>query len=213
MVSNTMLDLLFVIVNIALFWFIGKSFDSKRSYGQCAIGFVMMLGFMEIPAGIVVACNGYKWIFAAIMFITLAGLILVSMIRWKREKETIPIPWKANIPVILCVVVLTVLSIAFCRYDWDDSFYVGNATLTQHSSIINPYDSTTGKYVNTVQYDFEIWESLIAVVSQIFHTESVIVMHTFLLPVLLILSASANLFLAEELFERDKKKCNIFLCY
>lgn len=107
----------------------------------------------------------------------------------------------------IMIIIELVLTSFYYRSDADDSFYVSNSNQFANSKYINQYDSSLGnKELGTVpMYDFQIWKSMIAVYSKIFRIESVIISHTFLVPILIIFSAFANYLLGRKLLKSKSK--------
>lgn len=70
------------------------------------------------------------------------------------------------------------------RSDSDDSFYVSNVALFANSSVLNPFDSSMGSHVvGTVpMYDFQIWESVLAMLCRVFRLGAAELCHTAMLP-------------------------------
>lgn len=114
--------------------------------------------------------------------------------------------------VVLCVILIQIiLTLCYYRSDADDSFYVSNVMLFQKSSVLNIYDSSFGiTSLGTVpMYDFQIWEAWMAVFSWMLGVDGATMMHTILIPGLLVLSSSAYIFLGRTLFD-DNTKAKIF---
>lgn len=202
--------LVITLILFSILYIAGTAGRQCEGFGSTAIGFTLYLGLLELFGSVFVALRLQK-----IYFIAIAIAILVLLLVFGLKKEKLIDKLRDNLKEcaigILVTMVLIVITFLLYRSDADDSFYVSNAALFQNSSILNPYDSSFGNtLLGTVpMYDFQVWESLVAIVSSLFHVEAVSMMHTFLLPVLLIASASGYLFLGEVLFD-DRKKANIF---
>lgn len=194
-------------------YIIGSTFycsTIKASY--FAIGFCFYLGILELLSFWIMAFQQKKMFFIIIALVIYIVFIFIAFnnYRIKINKST---EFKNNIPWLMITVILIIFVIIFYRSDADDSFYVSNATLFQNSDRLNLYDSSFGiKRLGTVpMYDFQIWESLISIISSLFHLEAVKVMHTYILPVLLVVSASSYLFLGSALLKTENiLKCTLF---
>lgn len=194
-------------------YLIGSVFTKEARAYNFAIGFCIYMGILELFGFWVVAVAEKKIYFESIALIIYAVFMILAIRRYKVQHINIAEAIRKNYLWMGITFVLIVLVIVFFRSDADDSFYVSNATLFQNSVNLNAYDSSFGiKELGTVpMYDFQVWESLIAVLSSMFRLEAVSVMHLFILPVLLILSASAYLFLGSILLKTDKiMKCTMF---
>ena len=209
--SEVLKVIIFLFISILSLYHIGNIFEPKNQVGKIAIGFVVFLGANELLGFWLVATKQPKIYLVAEILAIYAILIILG---FKKNG------WKINVGeiingraiVALVTIILIFIVLVLYRSDADDSFYVSNATLFQNTNILNQYDSSFGnKSVGTVpMYDFQIWESVIAIMSNFFHLEAVSMMHTYILPVLLVASASAYVFLGEIIFEGDKKKTSIF---
>lgn len=93
------------------------------------------------------------------------------------------------------------------RSDSDDSFYVSNVALFANSSVLNPFDSSMGSHVvGTVpMYDFQIWESVLAMLCRVFRLGAAELCHTAMLPPLLLLAASAAFSLGLSLLGNERR--------
>lgn len=198
---------------IGLLYTIGSGTNSPRKYGNIAFGFIIYSGFLELFGFSFVAFHLHKIGFICISGI-IAVLLLIYKLKQKKLSHNIFFDMKSCWIGALVTAIIIAITFVLYRSDADDSFYVSNAALFQNSNLLNMYDSSFGnKSLGTVpMYDFQVWESLIAVVSSLFRVDAVSMMHTYLLPVLLIASASGYLYLGEVLFE-DKWKANLFYLF
>lgn len=120
--------------------------------------------------------------------------------RTRREKTAGLLLLVLSIAVIL---IMIVLSEYWYRPDTDDAFYVSNVALFAQSGRLNAYDSSFGNpQLGTVpMYDFQVYESVMAVLCRLFRISATVMMHSFCLPVYLVLSASAFYLLGRTLGE------------
>lgn len=202
----------FYILFLSICFFIGITFQIFRKKevvdwaGAFAYGFVLYLALIEILCWYCVTFRFPIFIFKIIVTgISISGLGIGIYGVIKQKIKFQKLSNKAIIQVLLTFLflsILIILTIVFFRSDADDSFYVSNVNLFSQSDRLNPYDSTTGNPgLGTLSlYDFEIWESLMAVFCQMFSIEASVMMHTVLLPVLLFLSMCAYLYLGKALF-------------
>lgn len=193
----------------------GKVVTRKRAVNNIAIGFCAYLGILELLSFWTVAFSKEKIYFIFIAVLLYIAFLVVSFVM-KKEKIDIKRVFSENFVWIALTFVLIILVSLLYRSDADDSFYVSNAMLFQNSNILNLYDSSFGNdELGTVpMYDFQIWESLVAVIASAFSLEAVSVMHIFMLPVLLVLSASAYLFLGSILIDtNDMRKSTLFYIF
>lgn len=204
---------LFFIFSMGSLYIIGNFLIQKNGIGKIAIGFLVLLGLCQGSCFSFVAFRKKKIYFIlvfAIIYFTLLYCSIKNVIKKKDKFKFIEL-FRENWISIIVTFVLIVFVLFFYRSDADDSFYVSNATAFQNSEKLNLHDNSMGcPALGTFPtYDFQVWESLIAILSNCFHLEAVRVMHTYLLPILLVISASAYLYLGQILFE-DKKKANLF---
>lgn len=211
--AGTIIRLLLLwIVLLSISAAVGNGFEhflkmDLSAFESMAAGFVILLAAVQLAAWWVVAFRMPMLLFEILTVIVIL-LLLVPAWLYRGDIRRRPGP---DFPSVffpaLITFALIVLTVFFYRSDADDSFYVSNAALFQQSAIVNPYDSSFGiKTLGTVpMYDFQIWETLIAFIGRVFHLEAVSLMHTFLLPILLIFSASAYLMLGKTLTGSSKK--------
>ena len=132
----------------------------------------------------------------------------VKVIKWSKKKIIL-----TNILVIL-VLLQIILTQKYYRSDADDSFYVSNSKLFLESKNLNEYDSSMGnEELGTVpMYDFQIWESLIAVYGYFLNVEPVVVAHTFLVPILLIM-CTASMYVLGKTFFKNSENILLFIIF
>ena len=84
-----------------------------------------------------------------------------------------------------------------------------SATLpsSQTAPVLNPFDSSMGSHVvGTVpMYDFQIWESVLAMLCRVFRLGAAELCHTAMLPPLLLLAASAAFSLGLSLLGNERR--------
>lgn len=182
-------------------------------YSLFALGFVTLLGCLEIFGWFCVAFRMCRFVFELLMVLVTFGLFALGIAKRKSSKAQISI--KIDISMLLAlaaIIIMLVMTWLYYRPDADDSFYVSNVTLFANSTIINPYDSSFGiQSLGTVpMYDFQIWELFMAIISNIFHLEAVTMMHTVCLPWLLLISSSAFMLLGDVLTKGNVKKSMYF---
>lgn len=164
------------------------------------IGFVALLGTIQAFGWFFVAYRMPVWQFSVVLagaagFWLAMGLFYRIKYDAEGNERISFTPWAY---VALAVLVLMiVLTIVYYRMDTDDAFYVGNVNLFKESSRLNLYDSSFGnKALGTVpMYDFQIYESVMAVLCKVFCVSGAVMMHSFCLPLLLFVSASSYVFL------------------
>ena len=132
----------------------------------------------------------------------------VKVIKWSKKKIIL-----TNILLIL-VLLQIILTQKYYRSDADDSFYVSNSKLFLESKNLNEYDSSMGnEELGTVpMYDFQIWESLIAVYGYFLNVEPVVVAHTFLVPILLIM-CTASMYVLGKTFFKNSENILLFIIF
>ena len=201
---------LITVIIVSILYMVGEGFTKKHTVSNIAIGFVLYIGLLELLGFGFVALQGKTWMFALVSVLLICALGFLGV----RNNLSNGMTFEVIKPYILSIIItlfLVMITFVFYRSDADDSFYVSNVALFQSSSVLNPYDSSFGiTTLGTVpMYDFQIWESIMALVSSLFRVEAVATMHTYIIPTLLIVSASAYLFLGETLCE-DKRQANLF---
>lgn len=145
-----------------------------------------------------------------VMGIILAGTI--GGICCTKQKTTknifckFEIKWEYVI-LFLTVIIICGFMLLYYRSDADDSFYVSNVLLFSKSNRLNPYDSSFGNssFGTVPMYDFQIWESYLAVLCRIFSIRASVMCHFVMVFVLLIVAISSLLLLGDTLFENDQQ--------
>ena len=132
--------------------------------------------------------------------------------RTRREKTAEVLVLVLSIVVIL---VMVVLSEYWYRQDADDAFYVSNVSLFANSGRLNAYDSSFGNpQLGTVpMYDFQVYEAVMAVLCRLFRVSATVMMHTFCLPVYLVISASAFYLLGRTLGEGNPLEGGLYFLF
>ena len=165
-----------------------------------AVGFVLLMACGEIVGWPVVAFRLSSALFMALVGAAAAALALFGLLSWLRRpalpsvREDAPAARRIALLLALAAVALElVMTLVTFRSDSDDSFYVSNVALFANSSVLNPFDSSMGSHVvGTVpMYDFQIWESVLAMLCRVFRLGAAELCHTAMLPPLLLLAASA----------------------
>lgn len=216
---------LFVVFYLNMLYFTGSAlgYAMKEKYyffQKIAVGFVVNLALTQFLGWCLVAFRMKTAYFVALVGIISVASIVAGILTEKREK---PLKVqdhggrtsnKINMALILAAAILLlqlVMTGVLYRADADDSFYVSNVLQFSHSSYLNLYDSSMGIHsLGTVpMYDFQIWESLIAVYCRLFQIQAAVMMHTVLVSLLLVISACAYLYLGNVLFQ-DKIKAYYF---
>ena len=209
----------FVLLSLYIFstsFFIGKAFSKlmKKEFDvleNIVSGFIVNVACVQIFLWPMVAFCLSKIIFCVLTFLitiipTIVGIIIFIKERKALKSEGINEETKQDIKQIILKVIFVLLilvhiifTVIYYRSDADDSFYVSNSTLFKAEDNLNEYDSSFGdEELGTVpMYDFQIWESIITYYSIIFVEEPVIVAHTFLIPILIILSSLRHILLEE----------------
>ncbi len=192
---------------------------TKQRSGRMAAGLTAYLALTEIAGFWIIAVRGpKKWLFA--VMILAAAVLAVRSVRCgalktelRQMKQNLLRP-EVGMALLVTAAVLAVLLVLY-RADADDSFYVSNAALFQHMDRLNQYDSSFGiTTLGTVpMYDFQVWESLTAVTGNLFGLEAVSIMHTYSLPILLLCSMSAYMYLGTVLFDGNEKNGAVFYCF
>ena len=204
-------------------YFVSCFLNLSVSWRSClAVGFVGHIAVMELFGWWMVAFQKPFYLFALLaccIFITgtAGGIFLVRnyfrenkgrlyLSSLKAEKEDILL---LGIFIILCVFLFLMY-----RSDADDSFYVSNVLLFSKSDILNPYDSSFGNpSLGTVpMYDFQVWESYLAVLCRASSIKASVMCHYVMLPVLLAVSCSACCFMGDVLL-KDHRKSTLFVCF
>lgn len=178
---------------------------------RVSLGFVVQLALVQFFGWFFMAFRWSTAVFSVlVLLISLFGLLL-GFYKQAYKSERQERNWTDLLPVGMLLIQI-ILTLFMYRSDADDSFYVSNVTLFQNSSVLNPYDASFGiPSLGTVpMYDFGIWEAYAAVLGNFFHIEGVTLMHFVFVPWLLLLSASAYLFLGRTLFQGDRTKGNYF---
>lgn len=193
-------------------------------YSACerpAVGFMGLIAILELCSWYMVA---YRMRFAGFFILTILLIILIFLaalfllrysgdqIQLSIEKQKKHFNRHAAFALMLIIVQIAFTWILY-HADADDSFYVSNVNLFMASEHLNPYDSSLGDpSLGTVpMYDFQIWESFLAVLGKVFGISAPALCHTAILPVLILLSASAFYRLGMAFFDRDSDKAFLFL--
>ena len=208
--------LMLILFLLFSFYIMGRSLSPRPGIPCLAVGFVLFLGLTELLTFWMVAFSlpriSFSLLVAVIyLLLMIPGLNRISLPQLPRTFTLRKLAARHGLWIGITLLMI-LLVIFFYRPDADDSFYVSNAALFQQTSRLNPYDSSFGiPSLGTVpMYDFQIWEALVSVLSNLFHLEAVSVMHLYLLPVLLTVSASAYLFLGQTLLGRNQKAAPLF---
>ncbi len=205
---------LFYLVLLLVFYLTGRVatvfFQKKIAFSEALIlGFITFLALIEIFGCF---CTVFQLRIDFFMGITvcvsllciIAGLIVI-----KRENRVyagfLTKPSPVLILSLLLMCFLIVLSILYYRADADDAFYVGNVNLFINSAYLYPYESSMGNPLipSSGMYRLETWEALMAVLCKAFSISASAMMHTIIIPVLLILSFCAYTFLGKRLFRTN----------
>lgn len=182
-----------------------------NSWLALPFGFIFNLAFVQIVGWLFMLFRWNNVIFSNLVICLLLLQIIFALADKKREKYRIDITMDK-----VCVFFMLALEIGLTffifRSDADDSFYVSTVNLFAQSSVLNPYDASFGiETLGTVPlYDIETWEAFIAVFARVFQFDAATMMHTVLLPSLLIISAAAYIFLGRTLFDEKRKEANLF---
>ena len=179
-----------------------------------AVGFVMLMACGEIVGWPMVAFRLSSALFMALVGAAAAALALFGLLSWLRRpalpsvREDAPAARRIALLLVLAAVALElVMTLVTFRSDSDDSFYVSNVALFANSSVLNPFDSSMGSHVvGTVpMYDFQIWESVLAMLCRVFRLGAAELCHTAMLPPLLLLAASAAFSLGLSLLGNERR--------
>lgn len=179
-----------------------------------AVGFVMLMACGEIVGWPMVAFRLSSALFMALVGAAAAALALFGFLSWLRRpalpsvREDAPAARRIALLLALAAVALElVMTLVTFRSDSDDSFYVSNVALFANSSVLNPFDSSMGSHVvGTVpMYDFQIWESVLAMLCWVFRLGAAELCHTAMLPPLLLLAASAAFSLGLSLLGNERR--------
>ena len=179
-----------------------------------AVGFVMLMACGEIVGWPMVAFRLSSALFMALVGAAAAALALFGLLSWLRRpalpsaREDAPAARRIALLLALAAVALElVMTLVTFRSDSDDSFYVSNVALFANSSVLNPFDSSMGSHVvGTVpMYDFQIWESVLAMLCRVFRLGAAELCHTAMLPPLLLLAASAAFSLGLSLLGNERR--------
>lgn len=214
---------------LAIPWIFGVSLRSiffkkasLSSFSAISVGFVVELALLQFCGWFLVAFRFPAIVFIAEFLILQTGVLLFGWYCLKKHKNKIqPFSKKrfknVSLEFILLFILFAVLLYGVFRWyrpDADDSFYVSNVALFSQSSQLNPYDSSFGNWnLGTVpMYDFQIWESFLAVYCRIFSVDAATFCHSVLNIVLLIIAISAYKALADCLFEDQRKRSFFLIC-
>ncbi|MEA4965985.1 MAG: DUF6077 domain-containing protein [Oscillospiraceae bacterium] len=183
-----------------------------------AAGFTALLAAVELTCWPMVAFR-----LPTALFMAVAGVVILLpagygfFLRPRPHDRILPrtADRRQRIAALLAlavVLVQIVMATVVYRSDADDSFYVSNVALFANSSVLNPYDSSMGNLsLGTVpMYDFQVWESLLAMACRVFGLSAASLTHTCIIPALLLLSASAYYLLGYALFS-DRRKAWLFV--
>ena len=179
-----------------------------------AVGFVMLMACGEIVGWPMVAFRLSSALFMVLVGAAAAALALFGLLSWLRRpalpsaREDAPAARRIALLLALAAVALElVMTLVTFRSDSDDSFYVSNVALFANSSVLNPFDSSMGSHVvGTVpMYDFQIWESVLAMLCRVFRLGAAELCHTAMLPPLLLLAASAAFSLGLSLLGNERR--------
>ncbi len=208
--------LMLILFLLFSFYTMGRSLAPHGGIPCLAIGFVLFLGLTQLLTFWMVTFSLPRICFSLLAAVIYLLLMIPGLCKISLPRLNQPLSLRKQLARhglwIGITLLMILLVLFFYRPDADDSFYVSNAALFQQASRLNPYDSSFGiPGLGTVpMYDFQIWEALVSVLSNLFHLEAVSVMHLYLLPVLLTVSASAYLFLGQSLLGRNQKAAPFF---
>lgn len=212
---------------LAIPWIFGMSLHSAffkkvslSKFSTLSIGFVAELALLQFCGWFLVAFRLPTIAFLMEFLLLQVGVLLFGWYCLKKCKnKTRPFSKERfagiSLELILFLILLAVLLYSVFRWyrpDADDSFYVSNVALFSQNTQLNPYDSSFGnpEFGTVPMYDFQIWESFLAVYCKIFSVDAATFCHSVLDIVLLIVAISAYKALADCLFE-DQRKCWFFL--
>lgn len=212
-----MSSILFVILILTNYILSGVLFSKKLNISNnvCSditVGFVFQIAIIEILGWWMITFKMPMILFMSLVLlecIVTSVLGIITLIRSEKQENKLNYTY---IILVIFVALLCVFLFLFYRSDADDSFYVSNVKLFSESSVINPYDSSFGnKNLGTLpMYDYQIWESYLAVFCKLFGIKPTIMCHFIMVFVLLLISVSSYSYLGEVLFKEDSKKKNIF---
>lgn len=180
-----------------------------------AVGFVLLMACGEVVGWPMVAFRLSSALFMVLVGAAAAVLSLYGLLS-RLRRPPLPRTWEedstaarriALLFALAAVALELVMTLVTFRSDADDSFYVSNVALFANSAILNPFDSSMGSHVaGTVpMYDFQIWESLLAMLCRIFRLGAAELCHTAILPLLLLLAASAAFSLGLSLLGSERR--------
>lgn len=211
--------IIFLLILISVYFFSGK-LASKVLRLNCdgfelfGIGFLVQIAIVHLIGWPFMAFRLSTQVFCAIVItISLFGLVF-GFLCFQRDKGRLSFD-KSDLVYLGIIILEIILVFIFYRSDADDSFYVSNIALFKDSSFLNLYDSSFGNQnLGTVPiYDFETWEAYLAVFCRIFNIEAATMAHFALLPLLLLISASAYAFFARSLFRNNRRDSTLFFLF
>jgi hypothetical protein len=211
-----MKELLFAVIYLISLYLSGlfvsnciKIFLTRWSY--ISVGFVGQLAVIELLGWWMVAFRQSVYLFivlvvGVVLIGTVGGICVAGKSVSKMKYESTETCWEKAV-LLVVMFALCVLMYLFYRSDADDSFYVSNVLLFSKSDTLNLYDSSMGNpSLGTVpMYDFQIWESYLAVFCRLFSIKASVMCHFVMVPILFFVSVSAYLLLGDVLFEVRRK--------
>lgn len=197
-----------------MFYATGKAatvfFQKKKSFSENLIlGFIVFLALLEILGCFCTVFQLRMDLFIGITVCVSLLCVITGVIAIKHENRVnsgfLTKLSPALILSLLLMSFLIVLSILYYRADADDAFYVGNVNLFINSAYLYPYESSMGNPLipSSGMYRLETWEALMAVFCKAFSISASAMMHTIIIPLLLILSFCAYTFLGKRLFQTN----------
>ncbi len=216
-----MKEVIFILVYLIDLYYTGK-FVAKRidflshKLVFFSIGFVFQVAVIELLGWWIVAFRMPTVWFIGIAYVVMIGGLVLGIKENLGNASIEEIKKKVVWNKEFCILCVWILFICFAltlvyRPDADDSFYVSNVMQFSQSGNLNLYDSSFGNlsFGTVPMYDFQIWESYLAVLCRTFSIKASVMCHFTMVYVLLIVAASAYVLLGEMIF-KEKKKAYLF---
>lgn len=216
-----MKEIVFIVIYMAQLFCVGKFVANRytnKKISYFSIGFVVQMALIELLGWWMVAFRKPFMLFE-ILCILIMGLGVILAIKNRRHVNTSVFPMRdKTMQIVTMIILITFIAfiisrlLLYYRSDADDSFYVSNVLLFLKSDRLNMYDSSFGdKTLGTVpMYDFQIWESYLAVLCKLSSISPAIMCHYIMAFVLLIIAISSILFMGDVLL-KDNVERNIFV--
>ncbi len=215
-----MKEIVFIVIYMAQLFCFGSLVANRYTVNKTSyfsIGFVAQIAMTELLGWWMVAFRKPFVLFEVLCILIMCAGVILAIKNRKSIKGSVNQAQDKTIRIltmlVLILIIVFVISRLFFYYrsDADDSFYVSNVLLFSKSSNLNMYDSSFGdKMLGTVpMYDFQIWESYLAVLCRLSSIVPAVMCHYIMPFVLLAVAISAIMLMGNVLLGNNVER-NIF---